>query len=182
MKCIRNSTREECAVKILRSNQNVQAEVDALQSCSGHPNIVRFIEAITDDAFTYIITEFLTGKDLFTHIKEQPSDECNTRKIFREIVLGLMHIHSEHFVHGDLKLENIRFSAENPAQSILKILDFGFAYKMTDKINVKAGLCYTLDYAAPEILSNEGIYTQSCDLWSLGKLKSCDEQIQFSSF
>lgn len=171
MKCIKKGSGEECAVKILRSNKNVheQAEVNALQSCSGHPNIVRFIEVITDDAFTYIVTEFLAGKDLLAHIKEQPLAECNTRKIFKEIVLGVMHIHSQHFVHCDLKLENIRFSADSPAQSILKILDFGFASKTTDKIQNKAGLYYTLDYAAPEILSNDEICTQSCDLWSLGK-------------
>lgn len=170
MKCIQNETGDECAVKILRSNQNVDAELDALVACTGHPNIVELREVIKDDAFIYIVTEFLSGKELLTYAQEQQLDECQVRKIFKEIVHGITYLHSQHIAHRDLKLENIIFSTENPAQSCLKILDFGFAHKTNDKNNKMEGPCYTLDYAAPEVLTNKN-YAESCDLWSLGKFK-----------
>lgn len=168
MKCIKNDTGDECAVKILRSNQNVDAELNALASCTGHPNIVELRDVIKDDAFTYIITEFLSGKELLSYAQEQQLEEFYVRKIFKEIVHGITHLHSQRIAHRDLKLENIKFSTENPAKSSLKILDFGFAYKTNDKNNKMGGPCYTLDYAAPEVLLNKN-YAESCDLWSLGK-------------
>ena len=46
------------AVKILRSNQqNVDEEINALKICSGHSNIVKYIEHSKDDASIFIITE-----------------------------------------------------------------------------------------------------------------------------
>ncbi|XP_055315645.1 ribosomal protein S6 kinase alpha-5-like [Sitodiplosis mosellana] len=167
MKCINNNTDKEYAVKILRKNQNVAAEIDALKLCHGHPNIVSIVEVIEDDAFTYIITEWLAGKELFKYAREQPLDEFEVRGIFKEILHAVTHMHSHNIAHRDLKLENIRFTSENTSRSNIKILDFGFACKINDEDKEMEGDCYTLDYAAPEILSNKK-YTESCDLWSLG--------------
>lgn len=166
MKCISIDTNEEYGVKILRSNQNVDAEIAALKQCSGHPNIVNLVEVIKDDAFTYIVTEWLAGKELFKYAQEQTLDECEARCIFKEIVNAVAHMHSQNIAHRDLKLENIKFASEDSCQSNVKILDFGFACR-TDEHKDMEGLCYTLDYAAPEVLSNKR-YTKACDLWSMG--------------
>lgn len=167
MKCIDNNTQKEFAVKILRSNQNVDAEIEALSLCKGHPNIVSIEEVIKDDKFTYIVTEWLAGKELFTYVQEQPLSESEARGIFKEIIHAVSHMHSHKIAHRDLKLENIKFTSDNTSKSGIKILDFGFACKINHDTNEMTGACYTLDYAAPEILSNKK-YTESCDLWSLG--------------
>lgn len=167
VKCIDNNTEKEYAVKILRSNQNIDAEVEALNLCKGHPNIVSIEEVIKDDAFSYIVTEWLAGKELFEYAQEQPLNESEVRGIFKEILHAVSHMHTHKIAHRDLKLENIKFTSDNTSKSNIKILDFGFACKINNELNEMAGACYTLDYAAPEILSNKK-YTESCDLWSLG--------------
>lgn len=167
MKCVNNNTEKEYAVKILRKDRNVAAEIDALNACHGHSNIVSIVEVIEDDAFTYIITEWLAGKELFKYVQEQTLNECEARGIFKEILHAVTHMHSQNIAHRDLKLENIKFTNENTNKSSIKILDFGFACKINDNDSEMEGACYTLDYAAPEILSNKK-YTESCDLWSLG--------------
>lgn len=167
MKCVDNNTQKEYAVKILRSNQNVDAEVEALGLCKGHPNIVSIEEVIRDDQFIYIVTEWLAGKELFTYAQEQPLTESEARGIFKEIIHAVSHMHSNKIAHRDLKLENIKFTSDNTSKANVKILDFGFACKMSHDANEMADACYTLDYAAPEILSHKK-YTESCDLWSLG--------------
>lgn len=167
MKCIDNNSGKEYAVKIVRSNQNVDAEIEALTLCSGHPNVVSIVEVIKDDAFTYIVTEWLAGKELFKYAQEHALNESEVRGIFKEILHAVTHMHSHNVVHRDLKLENIKFTIENTSKSNIKILDFGFACKLHKDSNGLTGAYYTLDYAAPEILLNKK-YTESCDLWSLG--------------
>lgn len=168
MKCIDNNTQKEFAVKILRSNQNVDAEYEALTLCKGHPNIVSIEEIIADDQFIYIVTEWLAGNELFKYVQEQPLTESEARGIFKEIIHAVSHMHSHKIAHRDLKLENIKFTSDNTSKSSIKILDFGFACKINHDTNDQmTGDCYTLDYAAPEILQHKK-YTESCDLWSLG--------------
>lgn len=167
MKCVSNDTNEEYGVKILRSSQNVDAEIETLKLCKGHPNIVSIVEVIKDDSFTYIVTEWLAGKELFKYAQEQQLDECEVRGIFKGILHAISDMHSKKIAHRDLKLENIKFTGENPKQSNVKILDFGFACKCDEHNAEMDAICYTLEYAAPEILSKKK-YTECCDLWSLG--------------
>jgi len=56
------------------------------------------------------------------------------------------------------------FTSNDPTAS-LKLIDFGFA-RVLDNYELTTP-CYTLDYAAPEILQGHN-YDESCDLWSMG--------------
>ena len=61
--------------------------------------------------------------------------------------------------------------------SEIKIVDFGFA-RLTKENEGLTTPCFTLYYAAPEVLrravGNEGQYDKSCDLWSLGVIMVSD--------
>lgn len=47
-------------------------------------------------------------------------------------------------------------------------MDFGFAQLKKEGVSLHTP-CFTLQYAAPEVLNQEGDgYDESCDLWSLG--------------
>ncbi len=65
--------------------------------------------------------------------------------------------------------QNLLFSdiGEN---AVLKVVDFGFAHLLSDESKMLTMPCYTLTYAAPEVLStrHNGGYTEACDLWSIG--------------
>lgn len=64
--------------------------------------------------------------------------------------------------------QNLLFTSEDDEAS-LKVVDFGFARVLPEAPSTLTTPCYTLAYAAPEVLStkNDG-YTEACDLWSLG--------------
>lgn len=63
--------------------------------------------------------------------------------------------------------QNVLFSSASDCTT-LKVIDFGFA-RVLPETQPLTTPCYTLAYAAPEVLSscNDG-YTEACDLWSLG--------------
>ena len=83
------------------------------------------------------------------------------------------YMHSLGVVHRDLKPENLLFDSESEEGAQIKIVDFGFARLKPELDSGMLTPCFTLQYAAPEILelaarsSHEG-YSESCDLWSLG--------------
>lgn len=151
------------AVKILKSSFDTESEIKALRQCRKHPNIVEYIDDVKDDEYTYIVTELLEGPELFAYVQKNPLSETEARTPFSEILKAVEFMHSKNIVHRDLKLENIMFQQANTPP--LKLIDFGFAACMNKPF--KKTQCYTLEYAAPEILLNKK-YNEACDLWSLG--------------
>lgn len=57
--------------------------------------------------------------------------------------------------------------ADEGADSILKVIDFGFARLCPAGSAPLQTPCFTLQYAAPELFESAG-YDKACDLWSLG--------------
>lgn len=165
MKCSNTKNNKEFAVKILNSKQSTRLEVEALKLCRKHTNIVQFVECMSDDAYTYIITEWLRGEELFKRAQEQRFTENEVKIMFSQIVDAVEYMHDKGIIHRDLKLENIMLVGNRYNPLTLKIVDFGFACKRDSE--EAAILCYTLDYVAPEVLCNEKI-AEACDLWSLG--------------
>lgn len=167
MKCINNYSKQVYGVKVVRASLSVDAEIEALKLCRGQPYIVNFMEVIKDEAFTYIVTEWLAGVELFEYAIENQLEEDEVRQIFIKIMDAIANMHSQQIIHRDMKLENIKFSNPDPKEGAIKILDFGFACRMADGQKISEKLCYTLEYAAPEIILNKP-FDKSCDFWSLG--------------
>uniref|UniRef100_A0A7N4NI30 Ribosomal protein S6 kinase n=1 Tax=Sarcophilus harrisii TaxID=9305 RepID=A0A7N4NI30_SARHA len=91
--------------------------------------------------------------------------EANTQKEITALKLceGHPNIVKLYEVYHD---QNLLFTDENDNLEI-KVIDFGFArLKPPDNQPLKTP-CFTLHYAAPELLNHNG-YDESCDLWSLG--------------
>ena len=106
-------------------------------------------------------------------IDENPDDGW---RLFRQILDGLVHIHSRGIIHRDLKPDNIFIdSTGNP-----RIGDFGLAttgqFQIVDKAasggNIDGNMTRSVGttfYVAPELSSNvRGDYTQKVDMYSLG--------------
>uniref|UniRef100_A0A8C9ZM32 Ribosomal protein S6 kinase n=1 Tax=Sander lucioperca TaxID=283035 RepID=A0A8C9ZM32_SANLU len=68
-----------------------------------------------------------------------------------------------HEVYTD---QNVLFSGEGE-DSVLKVIDFGFARLCPAGSAPLQTPCFTLQYAAPELFESAG-YDKACDLWSLG--------------
>ncbi|XP_075782835.1 ribosomal protein S6 kinase alpha-5 isoform X2 [Pelodiscus sinensis] len=168
-KCSHKKTSQEYAVKIIskRMEANTQREITALKLCEGHPNVVKLHEVYHDQLHTFLVMELLKGGELLERIqKKKHFSETEASYIMRKLVSAVSHMHDVGVVHRDLKPENLLFTDEND-NSEIKIIDFGFArLKPPDNQPLKTP-CFTLHYAAPELLNHNG-YDESCDLWSLG--------------
>lgn len=162
-RCVHKETGKEYAVKI-RTLQcpSTNREIEMLMKCQGHPNIVRLYDVFQDRYNSYLVFELLKGGELFNRItnrkrktsSRQALTEKDISRIFREIVLTVNFLHTNRIVHRDLKPENLLFEDSSPTSRI-KLIDFGFARELPD-LDSETGMrspCVTLDYCAPEVLS-----------------------------
>ncbi|CAH1791260.1 unnamed protein product [Owenia fusiformis] len=170
-KCRHKRTGVEYAVKIISRRINCQQEISLLRMCQGHPNIVKLHEVYHDELHSYLVLDLLKGGELLDRIrKKRQFTETEAGQIMRKLVSAVDHIHSHGVVHRDLKPENLLF-VDDKDDSDIKIVDFGFA-RLKPKDGPLETPCFTLHYAAPEVLKQttqhkEG-YDEACDLWSLG--------------
>ncbi|XP_055496195.1 ribosomal protein S6 kinase alpha-5 [Leucoraja erinacea] len=168
-RCRNKKTGQEFAVKIVskRMEANTKREIAALKLCEGHPNIVKLHDVYHDQLHTFLVMELLKGGELLERIrKKKHFSETEASCIMRKLVSAVSHMHDVGVVHRDLKPENLLYADETNSTEI-KVIDFGFArLKPPDNQPLKTP-CFTLHYAAPELLKDDG-YDESCDLWSLG--------------
>jgi len=172
-KCRRIQDNKMFAVKIVSAKFGniVLREIRILEHLGNHPNIVKVIEALSDPMHYYIVLELLEGGELLKRVKKmQQFTESQASKMMAQIVSAVTHMHAKGIVHRDLKPENILFENEDP-NSTLRLIDFGFARLLPNSVEQLSTPCFTLHYAAPEVLEIEDElpqYNQQCDLWSLG--------------
>ncbi|KAK7796541.1 hypothetical protein U0070_010861 [Myodes glareolus] len=147
-------TKTTVAVKILRKKSNVLGEINSeakiLQSLE-HSNIIKFFHIIDTWSRTYIVMEYVAGKDLklfiseVGHLKEQEA-----RPIFQQVVSAVHFLHQRCIAHRDIKLENILIDGYGK----VKLCDFGLAIQLAEGQMLKK-VCGSLLYMAPEILARE---------------------------
>lgn len=140
------------------------AEVNILKQLD-HPNIVKLYEFYEDEANFYLVTEYLTGGELFDFIitKKQINEPMAAN--FMEQLLGAVnYCHANNIVHRDLKPENLLRETLHDTSAI-KVIDFGESTLLPPgkRLNSLLGTAY---YVAPEVLNSN--YNQKCDIWSCG--------------
>ena len=182
------------ALKVLISenldDQDVWAkgEYEALTRLR-HPNLARVYNfgKIGDTKDYFIVSEFVKGVDLYTATEYVHYDDLND--ILVQICRALEYIHSQGYVHFDIKPDNIlvtrhktlglkdgsklqytdeEYSAQNRSvfsKPNVKLIDFGLAEKITGSFNF--AIKGTLNYLAPEII-NGTTPDKRADLYSLG--------------
>ncbi|CAD8140614.1 unnamed protein product [Paramecium pentaurelia] len=159
------------AIKQIKKNSIIKEEESRLFSEMNilknldHPHIVKLFELFQDENNYYLVTEYLSGGELFDRIKKMSSfSESIAADYIRQILLATVHCHEQQIVHRDLKPENIIFINEDP-QSQLKVIDFGTSRKFDNSktMSKRLGTPY---YIAPEVLGHS--YTEKCDIWSCG--------------
>ncbi|CAK9036591.1 Aurora kinase B-B (Aurora/IPL1-related kinase 2-B) (AIRK2-B) (XAIRK2-B) (Serine/threonine-protein kinase 12-B) (Serine/threonine-protein kinase aurora-B-B) (xAurora-B-B) [Durusdinium trenchii] len=168
----RQTGRTEVALKVMEKRpleirnmmSQVQREVK-IQSSIFHPNVLRLFRCVSDETHLYMLLELADGclVKLLSQHPHRRLPEPLAAKLFRDIVLGVEHLHSVACcAHRDLKPENILLAGLCP-----KICDFGWC---TDLDGTKRRtLCGTFSYMAPEVLFGEG-HGKEVDHWSLGVL------------
>jgi len=140
-------------------------EMEILKRVS-HPNIINLKEIIDTKNCLFIITELVTGGELFDKIVELGSySEKNAALLVTKMVSAIDYLHENGIVHRDLKPENLLLREPNNIIDI-KIADFGLSKIVSQKVMMQTA-CGTPGYVAPEVLKAQG-YDKEVDMWSIG--------------
>ena len=159
-----------------------------------HPNIVHLEDVKKDAQYYYIVMEYVNGGCLTDCLKKYQARYRNAfpedivQYLMRQIVDAIKYIHKRNIIHRDLKLDNIMVSFDNEndknnlnmMRAKIKIIDFGFAIKLTpDKNNLANTVLGSPINMDPLILNemasrgkkiNQLGYDQKADIWSLGTI------------
>jgi len=107
------------------------------------------------------------GGELFDRIIEaQHFGEDTVGLVAKQMLSGILYMHSNNYAHRDLKPENYLLARDLPIeQTHLKLIDFGMSRKFVPGQAMTTRVV-TPYYVAPEVLA--GKYDEKCDIWSLG--------------
>ncbi|KAG2409686.1 CBL-interacting serine/threonine-protein [Vigna angularis] len=115
-----------------------------------HPNVVHVLEEIYSKTQFFIVTEHVTGGELFDKITNTGRmEEPEARKYFQQLIHAVDYCHGIGVSHKNLKPENLLVDADG----VLKIIDFGV--NMLSQQVGSDGLLHTArglpHYIAPEM-------------------------------
>ena len=144
--------------------EDIMNEIKTLSDMD-HPNIMKIKGFYKTNNHLYIISEYLSGGELFDRIIEAHNfNEVQAANLIQQILSAVSYLHKRGIIHRDLKPENIVFESD-AKDSLIKIIDFGTSrqLKKGEKLKSRLGTAY---YIAPEVLQLN--YDSKCDVWSCG--------------
>ena len=158
-----------------RSNplEPLHCEVAILKKMD-HPNVVKLIEVIDDvevDNF-YMIFELMDKGVVIDIPTDDPIPEERSRRLFRDLLLGIEYCHYSKIIHRDIKPSNLLLDENDH----VKIADFGVSNMFdgdNDLLNKYAG---SPAFQAPEVLdySAKDKYSgKAADIWAMGVTLYC---------
>ena len=156
------------AVKLIKKSKlqaedlaSVLQEVDILKELSSYdenqatgfttthnPHFVQLFDFYDTPKQYFLVLEMMEGGELFDRIVErtyysvQDAKEC-----CKNLLEAVQFLHERNICHRDLKPENLLLK-DFTSDTKIKIADFGFAKRSTDRMNTQCG---TPGYVAPEV-------------------------------
>lgn len=180
------ATKQEYAVKIIKPDfqkrylSSIEQEAKFLSALTkeGHPNIVKLIDYYpkadyikkdgTIKKVFALVLELAEGGDLFECLKALENfREDIARTYFRQLIETVEFLQDKGIIHRDIKPDNLLLGAD----FTLRIADFSFATYalMENDTPLQREVFGTVNYMAPELLSNNNNYIGQCvDLFSCG--------------
>jgi len=136
------------------------AELSFLSFCK-HPNIVKYYRSYKCDDELWAIMEYMEGGTLNQAVKNYSFQEGQVAYVAREMLRGIEYLHSENFVHRDLKSSNVMMTVKGQ----IKLIDFGLCVDISN--GMKASMVGSPFWMPPEMIQRKP-HDYKVDIWSLG--------------
>jgi len=167
--------KREDQARLLRQCGQLTFEIAALVATRGHPNVTALrgifidrdqphLDAQSTGSRYAIVMDWHSSGDLSKLLaqRQAPLDEDRALEISRNVLAGLVHVHSFEIIHRDVKPENVFIAADGRAV----LGDFGLACSVSDhdeasKLIGSPGCC------APETVMCER-YDTKADVFGMG--------------
>ena len=135
-------------------------------------HVVQIIASGVDERLQtpWIAMELLEGQHLGDHVHQHgPMPKELVRQIFEQLCHAVAAGHATGVVHRDLKPANIFLSDANRvgAHKMVKVLDFGIARVMAERLTVDSTPLGTPNWMSPEQAIGDQA-TTATDVWALG--------------
>ena len=180
-------------LKTEESKKYLKNEIKIMQQLD-HPNIIKLYDIKDKNEHKYLVMDYINGGSLSELFKKYkllygaPFPQKMIQFFVKQIVQGLIYIHSKNIIHRDLKLDNIlldyppniKIEARDYTQAQVKIIDFGLSTQLqSSRGDLAKSVVGSPIYMDPIILQKYkeagGInrfkyYDEKADIWSLGAL------------
>lgn len=134
-------------------------------------NIIHTLDLMKDGRGEYCqVMEYCDGGDLYSLILasegvlKQDEADC----FFKQLIRGVVYMHSMGVAHCDLKPENLLLTTNG----VLKISDFGnaecFRMAWESEVHMSNGVCGSRPYIAPEQYREKDFDPRAVDVWATG--------------
>ena len=108
---------------------HVRSERDVLaEAAAKNPWVVQLIYSFQDDAYLYMVMEYMQGGDLISWLVEKEIFAVDAARFYvAELCAAIASVHAMNFVHRDIKPDNILLDANGH----IKLSDFGLCKRFS---------------------------------------------------
>jgi len=114
--------------KLSSTENSIRKEIAVMKRCR-HPHLAALFEVIDDPKADkiYLVMEYLEGGPVeWCSAENRPLlSLAQTRRIIRDVILGLEFMHSKNILHRDIKPSNILYTYDRRS---VKLIDFGVSH------------------------------------------------------
>ncbi|XP_076446054.1 serine/threonine-protein kinase PLK4-like isoform X2 [Babylonia areolata] len=167
-----NKTGQEVAIKMIDKKlmkaagmvARVKKEVE-IHSRLKHPSILELYNYFEDTNYVYLVLEIAHNGEFQRYLRTQNRVlmEKEARKVMKQVVEGMLYLHTHGILHRDLTLSNLLLTKDMNT----KIADFGLATQLTEPEEKHFTMCGTPNYISPEVAMRLA-HGLEADVWSLG--------------
>ena len=165
------NTGRKVAIKFFTSRSNIDVaslsrEVEKLVFLSADRYVVQLLDVGWDSTPPYYVMDYIEHGSLDDFLtKNGPLNATDALELFREIAIGLSHLHNRGVLHCDLKPANVLLDQDRKP----RLADFGQA-RLASEQNPALG---TLFFMSPEQADLNAIPDTRWDVYGLGAIMYC---------
>lgn len=131
-------------------SHRVRQEVE-IHSRLKHPSILELYTFFQDQNYVYLVLELAHNGELHRYLKQSihPMNESEAASIMRQVISGLLYLHSYQILHRDISLSNLLLTKDMH----VKIADFGLATQLKTPHEKHMTMCGKLAGITSDIYS-----------------------------